>query len=1123
MRRLIMVDSFPLIQVDVNIRQSENPASVDGVKATVGASPLSGALNLPWQDELCCDSPLTHLDKGGNASSPKTNRSATNLPHHSHCNFRNFTTKSQLSPKVPGGSCLKLLCRIDENWTYLACDLQSDSQPPGKPDSGRLAVRLQRLSEENNTEVNESDNPVVCEGKDSFTCSFSLKPTGFVAMVTVSISNEVAPPVLLIIPSRPVKPSPPVNMSDFVTTRPELIVQWEDPPDYNTGQLRYEVQYSSSTNNTVWQVVPSPGKRNLSLDLQPYLIYTIQVRCSGLAEPPLWSEWSKPHRLYLDTVSLIPKKVVVRPGDNVTVYCVFNDHSRNASSAVWTQNKRLLPSSHFRPYNQRVSQITVRASGDRMYDTLRCVPDWQQPYSRIFVDEPFVDIQCVTNGNKTAIDCNWEKWDYPPSENLTFQSKGSNLPCEEMEKRERFGGNAGVTGPSCVNVISDYRKCQIQLVKNCFKLWLTMQSRSITIRSKPIYLAPEHHVKPNKPSVVSAVSRSTRVLKVTWNLVPRLVEGVKCQLRYHLLPTMWEEWKVLSPVEDHWAEVKIPDMCGVYVVQVRCMPKNGIGHWSEWSSSKRSTPQNSRVPECGPDFWRIRRDDPHRNQSNITLLFQDIPVSGNLYCVDGLIVQHQSSSGNVQMKKIHRRSSYSFKWDQDSQTVTVKTYNSLGSSFNNINMTLEKQTKRRCLHSFHGSIINSTCVYLSWSLLDKRSVPLSMVVEWSPQRPQDSLDAGPSEPKWARLPYTDRPVHLRGDFFSSEYSFYLYPVFADGEGEPMSTLVTRSAPAAYMMLTLISFLCIALIVTLILTQNRIKKLVWKAVPNPNRCSWAKGLDFKKVDTLDHLFKPPEGLLAWPLKSENISKVIIMDQALTKALMHSPLVSLPPGPPTASAPSLLPLIDLKIDRDPALAEPPFIVINLDASTPSKLSIDELRPADPQVDQHPGRTDSSVQSSVTYAKVLHTSSKQDKLPIQRYYQDGSGSSSSDEGIFLANNIDISEQFPSGLWKLDSCHCADMDDVRRSCSFSSAEELSETSDQEHDGVVRRAQQLHYLTFELPAEDEGSEEEEAETDLLRKNVLNQKNYFVESRPLLALEDSREQSGVLSTSTCGSSPYLPQ
>lgn len=28
------------------------------------------------------------------------------------------------------------------------------------------------------------------------------------------------------------------------------------------------------------------------------------------------------------------------------------------------------------------------------------------------------------------------------------------------------------------------------------------------------------------------------------------------------------------------------------------------------------------APERGPDFWRILQDDPYRNQTNVTLLFE---------------------------------------------------------------------------------------------------------------------------------------------------------------------------------------------------------------------------------------------------------------------------------------------------------------------------------------------------------------------------------------------------------------------------------------------------------------------------------------------------------------------
>lgn len=122
----------------------------------------------------------------------------------------------------------------------------------------------------------------------------------------------------------------------------------------------------------------------------------------------------------------------------------------------------------------------------------------------------------------------------------------------------------------------------------------------------------------------------------------------------------------------------------------------------------------------------------------------------------------------------------------------------------------------RCVRSFSVRVVNSTCVSLTWTLLENSSVPQFMVVQWSPRRHQGSghhhrLQGGNT---WARLPYTDSPAYLRGnaaasaphfllsfvpeletegrrlatagDFFASDdYNYNLYPVFADGEGEPV--------------------------------------------------------------------------------------------------------------------------------------------------------------------------------------------------------------------------------------------------------------------------------------------------------------------------------------------------
>lgn len=69
-------------------------------------------------------------------------------------------------------------------------------------------------------------------------------------------------------------------------------------------------------------------------------------------------------------------------------------------------------------------------------------------------------------------------------------------------------------------------------------------------------------------------------------------------------------------------------------------------------------------------------------------------LRGQGYCVDGFIVQRRSSTGSVVQKHIPVASSYSFVWDQTPETVTVEAYNSLGSSGDNVNVTLGRTPKR---------------------------------------------------------------------------------------------------------------------------------------------------------------------------------------------------------------------------------------------------------------------------------------------------------------------------------------------------------------------------------------------------------------------------------------------
>lgn len=270
-----------------------------------------------------------------------------------------------------------------------------------------------------------------------------------------------------------------------------------------------------------------------------------------------------------------------------------------------------------------------------------------------------------------------------------------------------------------------------------------------------------------------------------------------------------------------------------------------------------------------------------------------------------------------------------------------------------------------------------------------------------------------------------------------------------------------------------------------------------------------------------MFHPPEGLQAWPLllPPENLSKVDIVDKidlsALTTPLVQAQHVS--PDQATALSMALLPGLDPEVDQAPTgegevvPSGAPSFALNL--LTSSSQDINQLQPP---ADQLIVSTDSSAQSSVIYATVLLCDPKQEQQPNHLHYKDSSGSSSSDEGNFSANNSDISGSFPGGLWELD--------DPRRSCSYNSVEELSETSEQEDEEEVRGEKDLYYLKMDYTGteckENIEQSEMEANTELLKNVVLNREGCSA-SHPLLGPEDANE---LLSVSVCGFSPfYMPQ
>ncbi|KAK7888992.1 hypothetical protein WMY93_024552 [Mugilogobius chulae] len=890
-----------------------------GVQSSETHNPVSSAetQTLPLHQELCCDSPGAHFTA---EESPPPHESRP--LRTSQCNFRTHDSS--------GGLCVDVMCSIKEDWRALTCELHSDHSAFSRT---ATAISLQRVLS-GAEGISTSEDPVICEGNSSLKCSLVLGARSSDVVLNVTIADVT----LHLFTSE--------SQQNRVTTERPLFPQGETTPDD-------AFVLEAPDGDVERRVLQTFGEPQILLDLDVNVNFTIEVRCSSLVDPPVWSDWSKPHYINLDIVSYIPEIVKARPGEAINIYCVFNDRNFQAKSASWILNyEESLHSSQYRPVNQWVSELTVWPSETRMYELLQCTQEYVISYSQIYVEGAAINITCQTNGDINAMDCSWK--------------------------------TEGWTDPK-------------------FKSRISLQCSHTALRSHPKH-------------VVS------------------------------------------------------------YAVQVRCHPKHGSGYWSDWSETVYSVPQNSQAPERGPDFWR------------------HLQTSGLSYCVDGLIIRHESLSGTVTEERVGLKSSHSFDWNQEVQTVTVETYNSLGRSAKNFNVTLNKQVKRGAVGSFHVLVVNSSCVSVSWSLLNSSSVPVFMVLQWT----HSHQEIHKNSPSWRRLRYTDRPVFIRGDFFGSEeYDFYLYPVFADGEGQPVHTRAVRRDPGAYMLLMIISFLSIVLLVTLVLSQNQMKRIVWKDVPNPNKCSWAKGVDFRKVETFEHVLRSPEALPAWPLllPNENISTVVIVDKCDLSALIQ------PPADPFS--PEIYKHLDPQ-DNEKALSD--HVTENTDFIHPQNASLSlnsEISDA---------AKDSSAQSSVNYATVQFSD------PQIKHFPDNSGCSSCDEGNFSANNSDISDSSHGALWELESCRAEDSDIDKRcsGSSYNSVEELSESDQEENE---KQEKDLFYLTL---TRQDSEERDETQTDLLKSVVLSKESC---SFPLLdADEDSGEKTELLSAASRGLSPlYLPQ
>ncbi|KAJ8409413.1 hypothetical protein AAFF_G00228140 [Aldrovandia affinis] len=956
--------------------------------------------------------------------------------------------------------CLDIVCSVDGDREHLVCALKPHS---GQADVDRVVtLSLQCLRPEPQVEAalptlaeRAAHSSCHGEGRGNGVLQCPLPPgsMGLAVSLAVTVSlgdRSAVSAAMRFTPQHLVRPDPPANLRYNVTTEGELTLSWTDPQS-SAGPLAYDVRYTSNTSLNSWVHVDNVRTQPMSLaDLITGVTYTVQVRCKILGKPALWSGWSQNLLIYLHEVTYIPETVFTGMGDNVTVYCIFNNRSLSARNVVWWLNaQEKVPESQYSVLNDRVSSVTlpnVRPLKRQPFNVLHCCQRSGETslcsyrYASLYTEGVSVAISCESNGDLSAMTCRWN------SLGVKFYYRRRDLPCDIKEEEVGM-----YPAEECPIEGRGLNSCTFKplLPLACYVMWLEFGNEKGTVKSQPVYVTPMDFVKPCPPFDLEALTVPEGYLRAKWARPELPAYELRFELRY-AVDEPDAQWRVFKSEVNQMAVFPVLDPCVIYTVMVRCKRLGGPGFWSDWSDLHYSTVQLSRAPERGPDFWRILKDDQEQNQTNVTLLFSPLTREEALCCVEGFVVQHQTRGGAMWIEKLGLVSTYTFPWREEDQTVIVLAINSLGLSTRNTNMTLaRKNSKSRAISTLSSVMVNGSCVVLAWDLLPNSSAPASFVLEWtSRSRGRAHGDPGPRV-KWVRVPASSRSFYLHDKFYASEeYQFILYPIFVNGEGEPVYNKEDRGRPsskhAAYTLLLIIAFLSVVLFLTLGVSQHQMMKLVWKDVPNPNNCSWAQGVDFRKAETVENLFRHPERLTSCPLllETETVSEAVIVE--------------------------VLPAVALEEERAG------WVERALQMSTTPSSSSSSSSSSACGLDR----------SSITYATVLPTGERgrAHRRPQERLR------SCSDEGNFSANASDLSGSYPEAPWEPDGVPS----NLRR--SYTSTEEFSENSDQEDQSLDGTGSRRDLCCSGLASKDE---EEGFGTEATLEHL-------VESCPLLDKQDPR-------------------
>ncbi|NXK68894.1 LEPR protein, partial [Sylvietta virens] len=726
-----------------------------------------------------------------------------------------------------------------------------------------------------------------CDCGDGATCeclvaSPSLNHTYLLWLEVVAGVTALGTPPVALQPTDIVKPEAPGKLHLELAEGGQVKLCWSSPA-LLPFPLQHQVRISAPPGRGDSQMLQVALESSVAVDNS--LLdspSSVQVRSRNLRGPGFWSDWSSPYNLTLGgrKPAGFGDKADFPVGfvDLVLEDLSWDEESRGSFSCLAFPEAQLLPCARLASGILENTPLWLSLPQQHLFRPTKS--SFPQSFSNSNMD---FNISCETDGYLTKMTC---RWSANPTTlllgSLQLRYYRSQIYCSDFPS----------PSPS-----SEVKECHLQrnhsyectfqpiFLLSGYTLWIEFKHFLGTLESSPTCVIPADVVKPLPPSNVGAeLTRPVGLLNVSWSQPVFASRDLAFQIRWNSgnrEESPWQLYEVPEPAGS-WAGIAVQQPCAQYVVQVRCRELHGAGYWSDWSRAAQTLVRDIRAPLQGPEFWRVVSEDPARKQRNVTLLWKPLMENHSLCSVSIYIIRHQTPGNTSWEEFVDHGTSWTFPWIEPTHTITILAMNSVGISAINSNLTLSQQMSTvDAVQSLSAYLVNSTCVVLVWSLSPQIPGIKSFVVEWK------SLNKG-EQMKWLRIPPNLRKYFIYDHFLLFEkYQFSLYPVFAGGVGKARATdqfakggFEAGNSGSLHVVLPIVISTSVLLLGALLVSHQRVKKLLWEDVPNPKNCSWAQGVNFQQPETLEHLFaKHPEPMSHEPLLLE--AEMVLQDISVTK--------------------------------------------------------------------------------------------------------------------------------------------------------------------------------------------------------------------------------------------------